>query len=114
MWGEGWSMHLYRWWNVHRGHVDGSGGGGGLASAVCWLPPPSLRGGSVSVSGSMGAPGWWVPSAYCRGWSGVLLPRGCCAGGCGGGRRPLINTCRSCSGEGRKGEVLYSGRKGGR
>ncbi len=66
----------------------GGGGGGGLASlpsAVCWLPLPSLRGGSVSVSGSMGGPGWWVPSACCQGWSGVLLPRGCCAGGCGEG-----------------------------
>ena len=80
-----------------------------LPSPVCWLPPPSLRAGSVSVSGSMGGPGWWVPSACCRGWSGVLLPRGCCAGAV-----PLMDTRRSCSGEGRKGEVLYSGRKGGR
>ena len=25
-----------------------------MPSAVCWLPPPSLRGGSISVGGSMG------------------------------------------------------------
>ena len=77
------------------------------------------------VARGVGARWWWgvdggmvVALGVLPRWSGVLW--GCCVGGSGGGRQPFGYTCicwscadrfaRACSGEGKKGEMLFNGR----